>query len=134
MFKRNRKQWCEEGIDKDHWDSQNALNIGWFSDIQSRSLNFSVPMIKSAADAIHPLEGVVGDLQQEERSLKEAQFEKGDGTQFHPPIHISNLVITKFTKEKKMDPWRANMIERKAIYGFYEEELKAPKKEKEEEK
>lgn len=33
MFKRNRKQWCEEGIDKDHWDSQNALNIGWFSDI-----------------------------------------------------------------------------------------------------
>ncbi len=66
--------------------------------------------------------------------IKECTFEKTDGTQFNPAIHISNLVITKFTKEKKMDPWRANMIERKAIYGFYEEELKAPKKEKEVEK
>ena len=65
--------------------------------------------------------------------IKEAQFEKADGTQFHPAIHISNLVITKFTKEKKMDPNRANMIERKALYGFYEEELTAPKKSKEEE-
>ncbi|UCD02310.1 MAG: 50S ribosomal protein L24 [Promethearchaeota archaeon] len=66
--------------------------------------------------------------------IKECTFEKTDGTQFHPTIHISNLVITKFTKEKKMDPWRANMIERKALYGFYEEEISAPKKGKEEEK
>ncbi len=66
--------------------------------------------------------------------IKECTFDKTDGTQFNPGIHISNLVITKFAKEKKMDPWRANMIERKAIYGFYEEELKAPKKEKEGEK
>ena len=80
-------------------------------------------------------EGEVIEITRNQRAkIKEAQFEKGDGTQFHPPIRISNLVITKFTKEKKMDPWRANMIERKAIYGFYEEELKAPKKEKEEEK
>ena len=80
-------------------------------------------------------EGEVIEITRNQRAkIKEAQFEKGDGTQFHPPIHISNLVITKFTKEKKMDPWRANMIERKAIYGFYEEELKAPKKEKEEKK
>ena len=33
--------------------------------------------------------------------IKEAQFEKADGTQFHPAIHISNLIITKFAKEKK---------------------------------
>lgn len=66
--------------------------------------------------------------------IKECTFEKTDGTQFHPTIHISKLVITKFAKEKKMDPWRANMIERKALYGFYEEELKGPKKEKEVEK
>ncbi|MFX1490539.1 MAG: 50S ribosomal protein L24 [Promethearchaeota archaeon] len=66
--------------------------------------------------------------------IKEAQFEKSDGTQFHPAIHVSNLVITKFTKEKKMDPHRANMIDRKALYGFYEEDLTAPKKSKEEEK
>jgi len=66
--------------------------------------------------------------------IKECTFEKTDGTQFHPTIHIANLVITKFTKEKKMDPWRAKMIERKALYGFFEEELTAPKKEKEGEK
>lgn len=66
--------------------------------------------------------------------IKECTFEKTDGTQFHPTIPIANLVISKFTKEKKMDPWRAKMIERKALYGFYEEELKAPKKEKEVEK
>ncbi|MHA2392440.1 MAG: 50S ribosomal protein L24 [Promethearchaeota archaeon] len=66
--------------------------------------------------------------------IKEAQFEKADGTQFHPGIHVSNLVITKFAKEKKMDPWRAKAIERKALYGFYEEELTAPKKSKEEDK
>ncbi len=80
-------------------------------------------------------EGEVIEITKNQKArIKEAQFEKTDGTQFHPPIHISNLVITKFVKEKKMDPWRANMIERKTIYGFYEEELKAPKKEKEEEK
>ncbi|MBY8992295.1 MAG: 50S ribosomal protein L24 [Candidatus Lokiarchaeota archaeon] len=66
--------------------------------------------------------------------IKEAQFEKSDGTQFHPAIHVSNLLITKFAKEKKLDPWRAQMIERKALYGFYDEELKGPKKEKEEDK
>ena len=66
--------------------------------------------------------------------IKEAQFEKADGTQFHPGIHVSNLVITKFSKEKKMDPWRAKAIERKALYGFYEEKLTAPKKSKEEDK
>jgi large subunit ribosomal protein L24 len=65
--------------------------------------------------------------------IKEAQFDKTDGTQFHPSIHISNLVITKFLKEKKMDPWRAAMIERKALYG-YREELTGPKKGKEVEK
>jgi len=47
--------------------------------------------------------------------IKEAQFEKSDGTQFHPAIHVSNLLITKFAKEKKLDPWRAQMIERKAL-------------------
>ncbi|MHA2009349.1 MAG: 50S ribosomal protein L24 [Promethearchaeota archaeon] len=66
--------------------------------------------------------------------IKEAQFEKADGTQFHPAIHISNLIITKFAKEKKMDPWRAKVLERKALYGFYEEDLVGPKKEKEVEK
>ncbi|MFX1301845.1 MAG: 50S ribosomal protein L24 [Promethearchaeota archaeon] len=80
-------------------------------------------------------EGEIIEITKNQRAkIKEAQFDKTDGTQFHPPIHISNLIITKFAKEKKMDPWRANMIERKALYGFYKEEIKAPKKEKEEEK
>ncbi|MFX0034985.1 MAG: 50S ribosomal protein L24 [Candidatus Hermodarchaeota archaeon] len=80
-------------------------------------------------------EGEVIEVTKNQRAkIKEAQFDKTDGTQFHPAIHISNLVITKFAKEKKMDPWRANMIERKALFGFYEEGLKAPKKEKEEDK
>ncbi|MHA1195567.1 MAG: 50S ribosomal protein L24 [Promethearchaeota archaeon] len=65
--------------------------------------------------------------------IKECVFEKVDGTQFNPSIHISNLVITKFKDEKKMDPWRAKIIERKALYGFGPEELKGPKKQKEEE-
>ena len=80
-------------------------------------------------------EGEVLEITKNQRcKIKECTFDKTDGTQFHPAIHISNLVITKFTKEKKMDPWRANMIERKVLYGFYEEELKGPKKEKEVEK
>ena len=80
-------------------------------------------------------EGSVLEITKDQRvKIKEAQFEKTDGTTYNPPIHISNLVITKFTKEKKMDPWRANMIERKTLYGFWEEELTGPKKEKEVEK
>ena len=31
-----------------------------------------------------------------------------------------------------MDPWRASMIDRKAVFGFTDEELLAPKKQKEE--
>lgn len=80
-------------------------------------------------------EGEVIEITKNQRAkIKEAVFDKTDGTQWHPAIHISNLIITKFAKEKKMDAWRARMIERKALYGFYEEQLKAPKKEKEVEK
>jgi large subunit ribosomal protein L24 len=80
-------------------------------------------------------EGEVLEITKDLRcKIKEAQFEKTDGTQYHPPIHVSNLIITKFTEEKKMDPWRASMIERKALYGFYEQELTGPKKQKEGEK
>lgn len=77
-------------------------------------------------------EGEVLEITKDLRcKIKEAQFEKSDGTQFHPAIHVSNLIITKFAKEKKLEPWRAKIIERKALYGFYEEELTGPKKGKE---
>ena len=79
-------------------------------------------------------EGEVIEITKNQRAkIKEATFDKADGTQFHPAIHISKLVITKFHKEKKMDPWRASMIDRKAVFGFADDELRAPKKQKEEE-
>ncbi len=65
--------------------------------------------------------------------IKECVLEKTDGTQFHPTIHISNLVISRFKREgKKMDGWRANMIQRKASFAPLEE-LEAPKKTKKKE-
>ena len=78
-------------------------------------------------------EGEVIEITKNQRAkIKEAKFEKSDGTEFNPSIHISNLIITKFIKEKKMDPWRASLIERKAIFGFSKEELlQGPKKQKE---
>ena len=76
-------------------------------------------------------EGEVITVMKNQRvQVKECVFDKNDGTQFHPSIHVSKLVITKFGDERKMDPWRARIIERKALYGFGTEELKAPKKEK----
>ncbi|NHJ22510.1 MAG: 50S ribosomal protein L24 [Candidatus Lokiarchaeota archaeon] len=79
-------------------------------------------------------EGEVIELTRNQRvKIKEATFDKADGTQFHPAIHVSKLIITKFSKEKKMDPWRASIIDRKAVFGFTGDELKAPKKQKEEE-
>ena len=79
-------------------------------------------------------EGEVIEIVSNQRvKVKECVFEKTDGTQFHPAIHISNLIITKFKDERKMDQWRASMIERKALFGFGTEELMAPKKQKKEE-
>jgi len=79
-------------------------------------------------------EGEVTEIDKNLRvKIKEAAFEKADGTEFNPGIHVSNLIITKFKEEgKDMDPWRAHMIDRKSVFGFdWEEELKGPKKEKE---
>ena len=88
--------------------------------------------VKITKGEFKDFEGEVLEITKDLRcKIKEAQFEKSDGTQFHPAIHVSNLIITKFAKEKKLDPWRAKIIERKALYGFYEPELTGPKKEKE---
>lgn len=76
---------------------------------------------------------VIETISNQRVKVKECVFEKTDGTQFHPSIHVSNLVITKFKDEKKMDQWRASIIERKAIFGFGAEELMAPKKQKKQE-
>ncbi len=61
--------------------------------------------------------------------IKEAAFEKTDGTQYHPSIHISKVIISKLKREgKRMDGWRASMIERKAGFMKWEEDLLPPKK------
>ncbi|MFX1392535.1 MAG: 50S ribosomal protein L24 [Promethearchaeota archaeon] len=78
-------------------------------------------------------EGEVLEITKDLRvKVKECVFDKADGTQFHPTIHVSNLVITKFKDVgKKMDGWRSAMIEKKE--GFlWEGELMAPKKGKKE--
>ena len=42
-------------------------------------------------------EGEVLEINKDLRvKVKEAVFEKADGTQFHPTIHVSNLIISKF--------------------------------------
>ncbi|MHA1272834.1 MAG: 50S ribosomal protein L24 [Promethearchaeota archaeon] len=80
-------------------------------------------------------EGEVIEITRNQRvKIKECTFEKTDGTQFHPTIHISNLIITKFYQAKKMDPWRAHIIERKAGFGEWAEGIIAPKKIKKGEK
>ena len=76
---------------------------------------------------------IIAVVKNQRAQVKECVFDKNDGTQFHPSIHISKLIITKFSDERKMDPWRARIIERKALYGFGTDESKAPKKEKGEE-
>lgn len=79
-------------------------------------------------------EGEVIEFANNQRvKVKECVFDKTDGTQFHPSIHISNLIITKFKDERKMDQWRASIIERKALFGFSQEDITAPKKQKKEE-
>jgi large subunit ribosomal protein L24 len=87
--------------------------------------------VKVCKGEFRDFEGEVLEISKALRvKVKECVFEKADGTQFYPKIHISNLVITKFREEgKKMDGWRASIIERKA--GFLEEGYVAPKKLKE---
>lgn len=86
--------------------------------------------VKITRGEYRDFEGEILEITKDLRvKVKEAVFEKVDGTQFHPTIHVSNLVITKFRREgKKMDGWRASIIERKA--GYWEEEYLAPKKTK----
>jgi large subunit ribosomal protein L24 len=79
-------------------------------------------------------EGEVLEITKDLRvKVKECVFDKADGTQFHPTIHVSNIIITKFRRiGRKMDGWRSAMIEKKE--GFlWEEELMAPKKGKKKE-
>jgi len=75
-------------------------------------------------------EGKVLEITKDLRvKVKECVFEKVDGTEFHPAIHISNLIITKFEKEgKKMDGWRSFMIQRKSGFAEWAEKELAPRK------
>lgn len=88
--------------------------------------------VKVAKGEFKDFEGEVLEISKKLRAkVKEAVFEKADGTQFYPNIHVSKLVITKFRREgKRMDGWRAAMIEKKSGFAYWEDEGLAPKKEK----
>ena len=88
--------------------------------------------VKVAKGEFKDFEGEVLEITKKLRAkVKEAVFEKADGTQFYPTIHVSNLVITRFRKEgKRMDGWRAAMIEKKSGFAYWEDQPMAPKKEK----
>ena len=75
----------------------------------------------------------IWNIDGDDQPIKTFRRARVDGTKFHPTIHVSNIVITKFKRiGKKMDGWRSAMIEKKEGY-LWEEELMAPKKGKKEE-
>ncbi|MFX1236549.1 MAG: 50S ribosomal protein L24 [Promethearchaeota archaeon] len=86
--------------------------------------------VKVCKGEFKDFEGEILEITKNHRAkIKECAFERADGTQFYPGIYVSNLVITRFYKEKKMDAYRAKMIERKSGYKI-DEEIVAPKKQK----
>ena len=87
--------------------------------------------VKVAKGEFKDFEGEILEITKNLRAkVKEAVYEKSDGTQFYPTIHVSNLVITKFRREgKRMDGWRAAMMEKKSGFAWDDEPM-APKKEK----
>ncbi|WP_457558096.1 50S ribosomal protein L24 [Candidatus Harpocratesius sp.] len=73
--------------------------------------NDSVRIISGQFEGI---EGKVLDILKKARkvTIEEATLQKRDSSNYFVPVPISKIVITKFG-EKKMDPWREKMIDRK---------------------
>ncbi|MHA1776270.1 MAG: 50S ribosomal protein L24 [Promethearchaeota archaeon] len=73
--------------------------------------NDSVRIISGQFEGI---EGKVLDIFKKSRkvTIEEATLQKRDSSNYFVPIPISKIVLTKFG-EKKMDPWREKMIDRK---------------------
>lgn len=79
------------------------------------------------------IEGKVEEIKKNLKLIiKECQLEKADGTTYYVPVHVSKVIITKLKEEgRKMDTLRRQIIERKSGFELFEEELKAPIKNKE---
>lgn len=60
------------------------------------------------------IEGKVLDIFKKTRkvTIEEATLQKKDGSNYFVPIPVSKIVLTKFG-QKKMDPWREKIIDRK---------------------
>jgi large subunit ribosomal protein L24 len=75
------------------------------------------------------IEGKVLGINKKTRrvNVEECMNEKKDGSTFYVPMPASRLRLTKFA-EKKMDPWRQKIIDRRAKLFKEEAEVTAPKK------
>src|SRR5271157_683715 len=75
------------------------------------------------------IEGKVLSINKRNRrvNVEECMNEKKDGSTFYVPMPASRLRITKFG-EKKMDPWRQKIIDRRAKLYLEETEVTGPKK------
>ncbi|MFX1274792.1 MAG: 50S ribosomal protein L24 [Promethearchaeota archaeon] len=131
--KPNKQRKALYNYKKHHRSSLNSTRVADFLQEQFGVKRLPLRVgdhVKITRGEFKDFEGEVLEVTKNQRAkIKEATFERTDGTQFYPAIHISNLVITKFYKEKKMDAYRANMIERKSGFKF-ETELMGPKKER----
>ncbi len=81
------------------------------------------------------IEGKVLKINKKTRTVtvEECMNEKKDGSTIYRPISISRLCIVKFA-EKKPDPWRQKIMDRRAKLWREVSEVAGPKKVKETEK
>ncbi len=81
------------------------------------------------------IEGKVLKINKKKRTItvEECMNEKKDGSTIYKPISISRVRIVKFA-EKKPDPWRQKIMDRRAKIWKEASEVTGPKKVKETEK
>ncbi len=91
--------------------------------------------VRVIAGEFKDIEGKVLKINKKTRkvTVEECMAEKKDGSTIYKPIAISRLRIMKFA-EKKPDPWRQKIMDRKAKIWKEAGEPTAPKKLKEAEK
>ena len=85
--------------------------------------------VRVVAGEFRDIEGKVLNIHKKTRrvTVEEVMHEKKDGSTFYVPVPVSRVRLTKFG-EKKMDPWRQKIIDRKQKLWKEEAEVTAPKK------
>ncbi len=91
--------------------------------------------VRVVAGEFKDIEGKVLKINKNKRTVtvEECMSEKKDGSTIYKPISISRLRIVKFA-EKKPDPWRQKIMDRRAKIWKEASEVTGPKKAKETEK